>query len=94
MSQIQIQIPIPNKYLLFGYKGLVFCRINGWLMGKHGQGTHITKIRANKSAKKPTNAPKLFGPICLSMPKSLGFSKKKAISECPEFVGWVLSGKF
>ena len=25
----QIQIPIPNIYLGFGYKGLVFCRNNG-----------------------------------------------------------------
>ena len=25
----QIQIPSPNKYLGFGYKGLVFCRNNG-----------------------------------------------------------------
>ena len=24
--------PIPNKYLGCGYKGLVFCRNNGWLM--------------------------------------------------------------
>ena len=30
--QIQIQIPIPNKYLRCGYKGLVFCRSNGWIM--------------------------------------------------------------
>ena len=28
----QIQIPIPNRYLGFGYKGLVFCRNNGSLM--------------------------------------------------------------
>ena len=28
----QIQIPIPNEYLGCGYKGLVFCSNNGWLM--------------------------------------------------------------
>ena len=28
----QIQIPLPNRYLGVGYKGLVFCRNNGWLM--------------------------------------------------------------
>ena len=28
-AQIKIQIPIPNRYLGFGYKGLVFCRNNG-----------------------------------------------------------------
>ena len=30
------QIPIPNKYLECGYKGLVFCRNNGWINRKHG----------------------------------------------------------
>ena len=28
----QIQIPLPNKYLGVGYKGLVFYRNNGWIM--------------------------------------------------------------
>jgi hypothetical protein len=27
----------------FGYKDLVFCRNNGWLIKKHGLGTHSTK---------------------------------------------------
>ena len=27
-----------NKYLGFGYKGLVFCRNNGWLMEKMDKG--------------------------------------------------------
>ena len=44
--------------------------------GKHGQGTHITKMGADKLAENTTNAPKLFGPICLPKPKNLGFSKK------------------
>ena len=56
-AQIQIQIPIPNKYLGCGFKGLVFCRNNGQLMEKSGQGTHSTKMGADKSAE---NAPKLF----------------------------------
>ena len=30
----QIQIPLPNKYLGVGYKGLVFCRNNGKNMDK------------------------------------------------------------
>ena len=25
----EIQVPLPNKYLRVGYKGLVFCRNNG-----------------------------------------------------------------
>ena len=66
----------------FGYKGLVFCWSNGWLIKKHGQGTHSSKIGADKSAENTPNAAKLFGPICLPKPKSLGFSKK-ALSGCP-----------
>ena len=30
----QIQIQIPDKYLGCGYKGLVFCRNNGWILWK------------------------------------------------------------
>ena len=30
----QIQIPIPKHFLEFGYRGLVFCRNNGWWMEK------------------------------------------------------------
>ena len=56
----QIQIPIPNKYLGFGYKGLVFCRNNGWLMG------------ADKSTKSTLNAPKFICPC----PKVWYFNKK------------------
>ena len=36
----QIQIPVPNKYLGFGYKGLVFCRNNGWLMKNMDKGLY------------------------------------------------------
>ena len=32
LFEAQIQIPLPNKYLGFGYKELVFCRNNGWIM--------------------------------------------------------------
>jgi hypothetical protein len=55
---VLIQIPIPNKYLGFGYKDIVLCRNNGSLLnGKHGQGTHITKMGADNSAKNTPNAP-------------------------------------
>ena len=40
-AQIQIQITITNKYLGFGYKGLVFCRNNGWLMENIDKGPQI-----------------------------------------------------
>ena len=48
---------------------------------KFGQGTHSTKMVADKSAENTQNGPKIFGPICLPKPKSLGFSKK-ALSGC------------
>ena len=42
----QIQISIPNRYLGFQYKGLF------WLVRrKNGQGTHCTKMSADKSTK-------------------------------------------
>jgi hypothetical protein len=74
---------IPNKYLGFEYKGLVFCRNNGVINenNKHGQGTHSTKMSADKSAENIQNAAQHFGPICLPKPKSLGISKK-ALSGC------------
>ena len=36
------------------------------------EGTHSTKMGADKSAENTPNAPQIVGPICLSMPKSLG----------------------
>ena len=48
--------------------------------GKHGQGTHITKMGADKSAENTPTAPKFICPICLPRPKSLGFWWKKASS--------------
>ena len=56
-----------------GYKGLVFCRNNGRLNEKHTQGTHSTKICADKSAENTPNDLKLICPNCLPKPKSLGF---------------------
>ena len=40
----------------FGYKGLFFCRNNGWLTENMRQGTHSTKMGADKSAKNIQNA--------------------------------------
>ena len=42
----------------FGYKGLVFCRNDG----KHGQGTHCTKMGAESLAENTTNAPEFICP--------------------------------
>ena len=51
--------------------GLVFC-----INGKHGQGTHSTKIGADKSAK---NTPNAIHPKCdsLQMPKKLSAQAQK-----------------
>ena len=66
---------IPNKYLGFEYKGLVFCRNNGVINenNKHGQGTHSTKMSADKLAEKTSNAPECICPNCLPKPRHLGF---------------------
>ena len=56
----------------FGYKGIVFCKINGW-NGKHGQGTQSIKMGADKSAENTPNVLKFICPNCLPKPKSLGF---------------------
>ena len=56
-------------------------------MRKHGQGTHSTKMGADKLSENTPNASKYFGPICLPKPKSLGFSKKTSLgvrSPCPK----------
>ena len=42
----QIQIQIPNKYLGFGYKGLVLFRNNGWLMENMDKG--LTPLRTDR----------------------------------------------
>ena len=48
--ETQIQIPIPNKYLAWGYKGLVFCRNNGWLIENMDMGITVPQMHQNLSA--------------------------------------------
>ena len=55
-----------------GCKGLVFYRNNG----KHGQGTHSTKMGADSPAENTTNASKKFNPKYLPKHKRLRFLKK------------------
>ena len=55
----------------FGYEGLGFCRNNGWFNGKNGQGTHSTKMGADKLTESTPNTPKFICPNCLPKPKSL-----------------------
>ena len=77
-AQIQIQIPLTNKYLGVWYKGLVFCRNNGWISnGKHGQGTHSTIMGADSPAKNTPNALKISAQNVCPSPKFQEFWKKK-----------------
>ena len=55
------------------------------ISGKHGQGTHSTKMGAYISAENTSNAQKMLGPICLltyPSPEVWDF-RKKALSGCP-----------
>ena len=64
----QIQIPVLNKYLGFWYKGLVFCRNNGWLMENTDKGLTVSKWVLINWPKIPPNAPKFIYPS--AQPKS------------------------
>jgi hypothetical protein len=69
----QIQIPIPNKYLGCGYKGLVFCRNNACIIENMDKGLTVPKwvlIVRPKIPKMPQNLPAQF--VCPNQ-KSLGF---------------------
>ena len=89
----QIQIPIRNQYLGFGYKGIVFCRSNCWLSEKMDKELTVPKwVLIHSSAENTPNAPEFICPICLPKPKSSGFQWKKAslcvrspwIQSCPK----------
>ena len=69
----QIQIPNSTKYLGCGYKGLVFCRNNDWLMENVDKGLKVPEWLLIVQPKIPQSAPKFICPICLPKPKSLRF---------------------
>ena len=75
----QFQIPIPNRYLGCGYKGLGFCRNNGWVIENmdKAQGTHCTKMCADKLAENNPKCPKIYLPNLSAQAKKLGFQWKK-----------------
>ena len=56
--------------------------------GKHGQGTHCTKMSADSFAKNTPSVPEFICPTCLPKPKSSGFQWKKA--SLGDFSLWVL----
>ena len=75
----QIQIPIPNKYLGVGYKGLVFCRNNGWIMENMAKDLSVPKWVLIVQPKIPHMPQKNFSPKCLRKPKSSRFLKKSSL---------------
>ena len=78
-NSIQIQIPIPNKYLVFGYKVLFFCRYNCWLMENMDKGLTVPKWVLINQLKTPQIPPKFFAQfVCLS-PKVWNFWKKLSL---------------
>ena len=73
-------MPIPNKYLGCGYKGLVFCRNNGWIMKNTDKGLTVPKwvlLIWPKIPQMPHNLSAQF--VCPS-PKFWNFDGKKASS--------------
>ena len=58
--------------------------------GNHGQGTHSTKMVADKSDKNTPNASKFIFPNCLPKPKSLESRWKKASWAFVVCLGWWL----
>ena len=71
-SQSQI-----SKYLIFGYRGLVFYR-------NDGQGTHSTKMSAYKSAENTKKWLKIYLPNLSAQARKFGISmKKKGFIGCP-----------
>ena len=72
----QMQIPIPNIYLGFGFKGLVFEKIivDQWKTWK----THSTKLGADKSTESTPNAKKYkSAQIVCPSPKDWYFDEKR-----------------
>ena len=59
------------------YKDLFFCRNNGWIMGKHGQGTHCTKMGADRLAENTPNDKKIYLSKFSAQALKFGFSMKK-----------------
>ena len=74
---LYIQIPIPNKYLGCGYKGLVFCRNNGWVMKNMYKGLSVPKWVLIVWPKIPQMPQNLFAQFVFPSPKVLDFTEKR-----------------
>ena len=73
----QIQIPIPNKYLGVGYKGLVLCWNNGWLMENMDKGLTVSKWVLINRLKIPQMLQNLSVKIICPSPEVWNFYEKR-----------------
>ena len=69
--------PIPNKYLGCRYKGLVFCRNNGWIMKKMDKGLLLAKLVLRVWPKIPQMPQNLSAQFVCPRPKVLAFNEKR-----------------
>jgi hypothetical protein len=65
-------------YFGFGFKGLFFCRNNGWIMKNMDKGLTVPKCLLINWRKIPQNALNFICPNCLPKPERLGIRWKKA----------------
>ena len=75
----QIQIPLPNKYLGVGYKGLVFCRNNGWIMENMDKELTVPKWVLIVRPKIPQMPQKISAQNVCPSPKVRDFWKKSSL---------------
>ena len=74
---VQIQIPIQNKCLGCGYKGLVFCRNNCWIMENMDKGITVPKWVLIVWPKIPQMPQKFSAQLICPSPKFWNFNEKR-----------------
>ena len=77
LKKLSLYIPILNIYLGFGYKGLVFCRCNGWLMENIDRGLTVPKWELLNRPKIPQRPKNLSAQIVCPSPKVWDFDEKR-----------------
>ena len=73
------KFPMPNKYFGFGYKGLVFCRSNGWLMENKKKKPTVPKSVLINRTKIPQMLQKISAQFVCPSPKVWDFRKKSSL---------------
>ena len=72
----KIQLPLPNNFLAFEYKGLVFCGNNGWLMENMDKEPTVPKWVLINQRKIPQTPQKFAAKFVCPSPKVWDFQKK------------------